>query len=165
MKATPPFASPRPPRIMPTSTPLPTRSPTRRPVIRRGSPGSTQPRWPAWRSRPRRPIVEREVKRRVQGSHRGRYRHGGNRDTRRSSSGSNENPEPDLAGYAIVYRSTTAPYWEKEIFVGNVTEYTMEDVSIDDLIFGVKAIDKDGNESLVSAYADTPRPKRMIEVY
>jgi hypothetical protein len=78
---------------------------------------------------------------------------------------SNENPEQDLAGYAIVSRSTTAPFWEKEIFVGNVNEYSIEDVSIDDLVFGVKAIDKDGNESLVSAYADTPRPKRVIEVY
>jgi len=28
-----------------------------------------------------------------------------------------------------------------------------------------KKLDKDGNESLVSAYADTPRPKRVIEVY
>jgi hypothetical protein len=52
---------------------------------------------------------------------------------------SNENPEPDLAGYAIVSRSTTAPYLEQELFVGNVNEYSFEDVSIDDLIFGVKA--------------------------
>jgi hypothetical protein len=77
----------------------------------------------------------------------------------------NENAEPDLAGYAIVSRSTTASDWQKEIFVGNVNEYTLEDVSIDELVFGVKAIDKDGNESLVSAYADAPRPKRVIEVY
>ncbi len=47
----------------------------------------------------------------------------------------------------------------KGLFVGNVNEYSFEDVSIDDLVFGVKAIDKDGNESLVSVYADTPRPK------
>jgi hypothetical protein len=53
----------------------------------------------------------------------------------------------------------------KGLFVGNVNEYSFEDVSIDDLNFGVKAIDRDGNESLVSAYADTPRPKRVIEVY
>jgi Peptidase family M28 len=76
----------------------------------------------------------------------------------------NENPEPDLAGYTVVSRSTTAPYWEKEIFVGNVTEYLMEDVSIDEMVFGVKAVDKDGNESLVSAYTDSPRPRRVIEV-
>ncbi len=76
-----------------------------------------------------------------------------------------ENPEADLAGYAVVWRSTTSPYWEHEIFVGNVTEYNFPDVSIDDLVFGVKAIDKEGNESLVSAYVQAPRVKRKIEVY
>jgi len=76
-----------------------------------------------------------------------------------------ENPEADLAGYVIVYRSTTSPYWEHEVFVGKVTEYNFPDVSIDDLVFGVKAIDKDGNESLVSPYVQAPRVKRKIEVY
>ncbi len=78
---------------------------------------------------------------------------------------SNENPEPDLAGYIVVMRSTTSPFWEKEIFVGNVTEYTMKNVSIDDRIFGVKAVDKDGNTSLVSAYIPRPRPALEIETY
>jgi hypothetical protein len=77
----------------------------------------------------------------------------------------NENPEPDLAGYVVLTRSTTAPYWEHEIFVGNVTEYTMPGVSIDDLVFAVKAVDKDGNESLASAYVQSPREKRTIPVY
>jgi len=61
-------------------------------------------------------------------------------------------PEPDLAGYAIVIRQTTSPLWEREIYVGNVTGYTIPDLSIDDVVIGVKAIDKDGNQSLVSAY-------------
>jgi hypothetical protein len=76
-----------------------------------------------------------------------------------------ENPEADLAGYVVVYRSTIAPYWDHEVFVGKATEYTLPDVSIDDLVFGVKAIDKDGNESLVSPYVQAPRAKRKIEVY
>lgn len=62
------------------------------------------------------------------------------------------NPEPDLAGYAVVIRETTSPLWEREIYVGNVSEYTIPDLSIDDIVIGVKAIDKDGNQSLVSAY-------------
>lgn len=62
------------------------------------------------------------------------------------------NPEPDLAGYAVVIRETTSPLWEREIYVGNVSEYTMPDLSIDDIVIGVKAIDKDGNQSLVSTY-------------
>jgi hypothetical protein len=77
----------------------------------------------------------------------------------------NENPEPDLLGYAIVMRRTTSPDWEKEIFVGNVTEYTFKDVSIDELVFGVKAIDHDGNESLVAPYVNGPRQKLEIDTY
>lgn len=70
---------------------------------------------------------------------------------------------PDAAGYAVMMRSTTSPLWEKEIFVGNVTEYLMKDVSIDDRVFGVKAIDKEGNASLVSTYVSRPRPPLEIE--
>jgi hypothetical protein len=61
---------------------------------------------------------------------------------------------PDIAGYAVVIRATTAPDWEREIWVGNVTSYTMPEVSVDDIVIGVKAIDRDGNQSLVSAYLE-----------
>ena len=77
----------------------------------------------------------------------------------------NDNPEPDLLGYVIVMRKSTAPYWEKELFVGKVNEYTFKDVSIDDTIFGVKAVDRDGNESLVAPYLPAPRQKLEIETY
>jgi len=77
----------------------------------------------------------------------------------------NEKPEPDLAGYAVVVRSTTSPFWEREVYVGNVTEYLMKGASIDDQIFGVKAIDKEGNASLVSVYNPRPRPPMEIETY
>jgi len=73
--------------------------------------------------------------------------------------------EFNLKGYAIVMRSTTAPDWEQEIFVGKVNEYLLKDVSIDELRFGVKAIDNDGNESLVAPYIYPPRPKRDVPVY
>jgi hypothetical protein len=68
----------------------------------------------------------------------------------------NPNPEPDLAGYAVVIRDTTSPVWQREIYVGNVTEYTIPDLSIDDVVIGIKAVDKDGNQSLVSAYDQAP---------
>ena len=75
----------------------------------------------------------------------------------------NPNPEPDLAGYAVMIRDTTSPVWQREIYVGNVSEYTIPDLSIDDVVIGVKAIDKDGNQSLVSVYEQggattPPRP-------
>ena len=72
------------------------------------------------------------------------------------------NPVVDLAGYAVVMRSTTAPFWEHEIFVGKVTEYTLPGLSIDDVVLGVKAIDKEGHESLVSPYVDLPFVRRPI---
>lgn len=69
------------------------------------------------------------------------------------------NPEPDLAGFVVVVRSTTAPDWEREIWVGNVKEFTLKNTSIDQLVFGVKAIDKEGHESPVSAYVLAPRAR------
>jgi len=76
-----------------------------------------------------------------------------------------ETPEDDLAGYAVVMRSTTAPYWERDVFVGKVAEFTLPDVSIDEYVFGVKAVDTEGNESLVSPYVPPSRTKRTIETY
>lgn len=56
------------------------------------------------------------------------------------------NAEPDLAGYRIVWRDTTAAQWQGSKFVGNVTTYRV-DLSKDNLLFGVQAVDKDGNVS------------------
>ena len=68
-----------------------------------------------------------------------------------------EQPEPSLAGFMVVVRSTTAPDWEREIWAGNVREFTLKDTPIDQLVFGVKAVDRDGHESPVSAYVNQPR--------
>jgi hypothetical protein len=72
-------------------------------------------------------------------------------------------PEANLRGFAIVLRGTTSPYWEQEIFVGKVNEFTLKDVSIDDVRFGVKAIGVDGTESLVVPYVYPPRKKAEYE--
>lgn len=56
------------------------------------------------------------------------------------------NAEPDLAGYEIVWRETTAPLWQHVRAVGDVTRFTLP-VSKDNFLFGVCAIDKDGNAS------------------
>lgn len=77
----------------------------------------------------------------------------------------NDNPEPDLAGYAVVLRKTTSPVWEKEIFVGNVTTYTLPNVNIDEVVLGVKAIDKDGDESPVTAFVTPPYRQPKIATY
>lgn len=65
------------------------------------------------------------------------------------------NGEPDLAGYRIVWRETTAAQWQGASFVGNVTEATVK-LSKDNYFFGVQAVDKDGNVSV----ATYPTPLR-----
>ncbi len=60
------------------------------------------------------------------------------------------NPEPDLAGYEIVWRFTDEPKWTHTIPVGNVTDYTIKNMSKDNFFFGVRAIDREGHRSPVS---------------
>jgi hypothetical protein len=67
--------------------------------------------------------------------------------------------EPDLAGFIVVVRSTTSADWEREIWAGNVKEFTLKNTSIDQLVFGVKSVDREGHESPVSAYVLAPRSR------
>jgi hypothetical protein len=60
------------------------------------------------------------------------------------------NPEPDLAGYEVLWRETTAPGWTSSRFVGDVTTYTI-DLSKDNVFFGVRSVDKAGNRSPAAA--------------
>lgn len=55
----------------------------------------------------------------------------------------------NLAGYRVWWRLTTEPQWTHSRFVGDVSEYTIEDVVIDNYFFGVSAVAKDGSETPV----------------
>ncbi|MFL6072089.1 MAG: M28 family peptidase [Mycobacteriales bacterium] len=57
--------------------------------------------------------------------------------------------EPDLAGYEVVWRETSAPDWQHAIPVGNVTQVTINLVK-DNVMFGVRAVDRDGHRSPVA---------------
>ena len=59
------------------------------------------------------------------------------------------NDDADLAGYEVVWRDTTSPFWTNSVFVGNVTNYTAKEMSKDNYFFGVRAVDKSGNKSPV----------------
>jgi hypothetical protein len=61
--------------------------------------------------------------------------------------------EPDLAGYEIVWRESTAPDWTHVIDVGRVASATI-DLSKDNVQFGVRAVDTAGHRSPAAA----PRP-------
>lgn len=55
----------------------------------------------------------------------------------------------NLAGYKIYWRLTTDAQWTRSRYVGNVGEFTLENVVIDNYYFGVAAVAKDGSETPV----------------
>lgn len=61
----------------------------------------------------------------------------------------NKEQNPNLKGYKIYWRYTDAPQWQYSKFVGNVTEYTLQNVVIDNYFFGVASVSHDGFESPV----------------
>jgi hypothetical protein len=52
----------------------------------------------------------------------------------------------------VFWRTAWAPDWQQELYVGNVLEFTLPKMNIDDWVFGVSAADGAGHESTVSAY-------------
>ncbi len=57
---------------------------------------------------------------------------------------------PQLAGYKIYWRLTDSNQWEKSVFVpAGTTEHTLENVVIDNYLFGVASVSKEGFESPV----------------
>ena len=60
-----------------------------------------------------------------------------------------KNQNKQLAGYKIYWRYPDAPQWQYSKFVGNVTEYTLKNVVIDNYFFGVASVSEEGFESPV----------------
>lgn len=57
---------------------------------------------------------------------------------------------PQLAGYKIYWRLTDSNQWEKSVFVpAGSTSHTLENVVIDNYLFGVASVSKEGFESPV----------------
>lgn len=52
-------------------------------------------------------------------------------------------------GYKIYWRDTTSPTWDHSRYVGDVTEFTLEGIVIDNFLFGVASVGEDGHESVV----------------
>jgi hypothetical protein len=55
----------------------------------------------------------------------------------------------DLAGYRVYWRLTTEPVWTHSRWVGKTDHFTLENIVIDNYLFGVAAVGNDGNESPV----------------
>ncbi len=52
-----------------------------------------------------------------------------------------------IAGYKIYWRLTDANQWQFSRFVGKVSDYTLQNIVIDNYFFGVASVSKDGFES------------------
>ncbi|MGB6228547.1 MAG: M28 family metallopeptidase [Litorimonas sp.] len=55
----------------------------------------------------------------------------------------------NLAGYRVHWRLTTEPEWTRSRFVGDVNEWTFDNLVIDNYFFGVSAVAEDGSETPV----------------
>lgn len=56
----------------------------------------------------------------------------------------------DAVGYKIYWRDTTSPTWDHSRYVGDVTEFILDEIVIDNSFFGVAAVGENGIESVVS---------------
>lgn len=66
----------------------------------------------------------------------------------------------NLAGYKVYWRETTEAQWQYSRFVpAGTTDYTLENIVIDNYLFGVASVNKQGDESVV-VYPTTLIPRR-----
>ena len=52
-------------------------------------------------------------------------------------------------GYKIYWRDTTSPTWDHSRFVGDVSEFVLNGIVIDNYYFGVASVHQNGQESVV----------------
>ncbi|WP_299123803.1 M28 family metallopeptidase [uncultured Winogradskyella sp.] len=52
-------------------------------------------------------------------------------------------------GYKIYWRDTTSPTWDYSRYVGDVSEFTLDGIVIDNFFFGVAAVGENHHESMV----------------
>jgi hypothetical protein len=57
--------------------------------------------------------------------------------------------DQNLAGYRVYWRLTTEPQWTHSRWVGKTDRFTLENIVIDNYLFGVSSVSMDGNESPV----------------
>lgn len=57
--------------------------------------------------------------------------------------------DENIIGYKIYWRDTTSPKWNYSRFVGEINDYTLKNIVIDNFLFGVASVSKNGAESLI----------------
>jgi hypothetical protein len=61
-----------------------------------------------------------------------------------------KNENDNIKGYIIYWRETTSPTWQYSRYVGNINEFTLKNIVIDNYFFGVASVSKEGFESVVA---------------
>ena len=67
----------------------------------------------------------------------------------------------EVVGYKIYWRLTTSPQWEFSRFVGDVSEFELKGIVIDNYYFGVAAVGKNGFESEVVFTSDIIKKENL----
>jgi hypothetical protein len=70
---------------------------------------------------------------------------------------------PGATAYRIFWREAWGMDWQHDVLVGNVTNHILPNTQIDDLVFGVAAVDAAGHESTVTAYVPPPRSDSSVK--
>jgi hypothetical protein len=60
------------------------------------------------------------------------------------------NKVENAKGYVVYWRDTTSPTWQYRRYVGDVDNFTLKNIVIDNYLFGVASIGKNGIESIVT---------------
>jgi hypothetical protein len=74
------------------------------------------------------------------------------------------NAAPGATAYRIYWREAWTTDWQHTQVVGNVTEFVLPKLSIDNYVFGVAAVGPGGHESLISAYVAPLRRDPVVKV-
>lgn len=74
------------------------------------------------------------------------------------------NASPGAAAYRVYWREAWTTDWQHSQTVGDVTEFMLPKLSIDNYVFGVAAVGPSGHESLVSAYVPPPRRDPVVKL-
>jgi hypothetical protein len=74
------------------------------------------------------------------------------------------NAAPNATAYRIYWRDAWAPDWQHSQLVGDVAEFVLPTLSIDNYVFGVAAVGTGGHESLISAYVPPARRDSVIKL-
>ncbi|GAA3515817.1 M20/M25/M40 family metallo-hydrolase [Aquimarina addita] len=66
----------------------------------------------------------------------------------------NKSNHPDVKGYKIYWRDTTSPTWDYSRFIGDVDNFVLEGIVIDNYFFGMATVGKNGHESIIAFPSD-----------